>query len=263
LNLTQFGEAYSAVIVRAFAEMSRAGEELLGPTGRGIVQISVTPSFAAFGALPHLDRLRNIDSALDFKIEARNTRVDFDTESIDAAVQLGAPSGRGLTSHRVFRSTLVPLAHPRIRDVYPRMKDERDLAMIPLIELNHVPKLWERWFAQSRFVIELPELTLSSDSLLAALQMAEAGVGAVLAPLPLVAPLVSSGRLSMLLPPRSPPKAPGFYLSYRTKDAGTAKIRSIRTWVKEIVQALDRQVAEMPFKVHDWNERPDPPRQSS
>lgn len=82
---------------------------------------------------------------------------------------------------------------------------------------------------------------LSSDSLLAALQMAESGVGAVLAPLPLVAPLVASGRLKVLLRPRSLPEAPDFHLVYRTADANTARIKSIRRWLKDIVVSLERQ----------------------
>jgi len=82
---------------------------------------------------------------------------------------------------------------------------------------------------------------LSSDSLLAALQMAEAGVGVVLAPLPLVAPLVSAKRLAVLLPPRALPEAPDFHLVYRREDAGTVRIKSIRRWLKAIVAALERQ----------------------
>jgi LysR family glycine cleavage system transcriptional activator len=114
---------------------------------------------------------------------------------------------------------------------------------MPLIELNNIPGLWEHWFAQADLATESPDLMLSSDSLLAALQMAEAGVGVVLAPLPLVAPLVSAKRLAVLPPPRALPEAPDFHLIYRREDAGTARIKSIRRWLKEIVAALERQAA--------------------
>src|SRR5262245_11314870 len=45
--LTKDGEAYGASILKAFAEMSRAGEGLLNKAGRDIVRVSASPSFAA------------------------------------------------------------------------------------------------------------------------------------------------------------------------------------------------------------------------
>lgn len=241
LTLTKQGEAYGASILKAFAEMGRAGESLLGRTGSEIVRVSASPSFAAFAALPHIEKLKAINTSLDVRLEARNTNVDFDTESIDAAIQVGATTGRGLNAHRIFRSKLAPLAHRELSLKYGPVKTEKDVVRMPLIELNNIPGLWVHWLAQFDAAIKLPDLVLSSDSLLAALQMAEAGVGAVLAPLPLVAPLVSSRRLTVLLPPRALPEAPDFHLVYRREDASTARIRSIRAWLKEITAALERQ----------------------
>ena len=243
LALTKQGETYGASILKAFAEMSRAGEGLLGRMGSEIVRVSASPSFAAFAALPHIEKLKALNTSLDVRLEARNTSVDFDTESIDAAIQVGVPPERGLNAHRIFRSRLAPLAHPDLCGRHAPIRTERDIAKMPLIELNNIPGLWEHWFAQADLGIKLPDLMLSSDSLLAALQMAEAGVGAVLAPLPLVAPLVSSGRLTVLLPPRALPEAPDFHLIYRRQDANTARIKSIRRWLKQIVSALERQAA--------------------
>lgn len=243
LALTKQGESYGASILKAFAEMSRAGESLMGRSGGEIVRVSASPSFAAFAALPHIEELKAINTSLEVRLEARNTSVDFDTESIDAAIQVGIPAERGLNAHRVFRSRLAPLARQDLCARYAPVKTERDIAKLPLIELNNIPGLWEPWFAHADPGIKVPDLKLSSDSLLAALQMAEAGVGVVLGPLPLVAPLVSSGRLKVLLPPRLVPEAPDFHLVYRKEDAGTSRIKSIRRWLKEIVAALEHQAA--------------------
>jgi LysR family glycine cleavage system transcriptional activator len=243
LALTKQGEAYGASILKAFAEMSRAGESLMGGSRGEIVRVSASPSFAAFGALPHIEVLKAINTSLELRIEARNTSVDFDTESIDAAVQVAVPTQRGLNAHRICRSRLAPLARQDLCARYAPVKTERDIAGLPLIELNNVPGLWEHWFAQANAGVKVPDLNLSSDSLLAALQMAEAGVGVVLGPLPLVAPLVLSGRLNVLLPPRLLPEAPDFHLVYRKEDASTSRIKSIRRWLKEIVASLEHQAA--------------------
>ncbi|MCA6100497.1 LysR substrate-binding domain-containing protein [Bradyrhizobium australafricanum] len=241
LLLTRDGEAYGASIQKAFSEMSRAGEGLLGKSGSDIVRVSASPSFAAFAALPHIEKLKSMNGSLEVRLEARNTNVDFGAESIDAAIQVGPPLDRQLSGHRVFRSKLVPLVHPELCDRHGPIKTERDIARLPLIELNNIPGLWTHWFRRVDPSIGVPDLVLSSDSLLAALQMAESGVGAVLAPLPLVAPLVSSGRLKMLVKPRTLPEAPDFHLVYRTEDATTARIKSIRRWVEEIAATLERQ----------------------
>lgn len=239
--LTKDGEAYGASILKAFAEMSRAGEGLLNQAGRDIVRVSASPSFAALAALPHLARFKIRNSALDVRIEARNTGVDFETESIDAAIQVCIPPFHGLIAHRLFRSKMAPLAHPDLCKRHGAVKSAKDLARMPLIELNNIPGLWERWFAKIDRKIKVNELSLSSDSLLAAIQMAECGVGAVLAPFPLLAPTVASGRLNVLLPPTVLLEAPDFHLLYRKEDAGTPKIKAVRRWLKEIVAELEHR----------------------
>ncbi len=99
---------------------------------------------------------------------------------------------------------------------------------MPLIELNNIPGMWERWFAKADNKIKLHELSLSSDSLLAAIQMAESGVGVVLAPFPLTASVVAAGRLKTIFRPSLLMEKRDFHLVYRKEDADSAKIRAIR-----------------------------------
>jgi hypothetical protein len=54
-----------------------------------ILRMSASPSFAAFAAVPHLEKLRTIDASLDVRFEARNTNADFETENVDAATRNG------------------------------------------------------------------------------------------------------------------------------------------------------------------------------
>jgi LysR family glycine cleavage system transcriptional activator len=239
--LTKDGETYGASVLKAFAELSRAGETLLNKGRKEIVRISVSPSFAAFAALPYLEKFKSINSSLDLRLEARNTHVDFETESIDAAVQVISPPIRGLDTYRLFRSKLAPLAHPDLCEKFAPIRTAKDLARMPLIELNNIPRLWERWFAKADRKIKLNELNLSSDSLLAAIQMAEAGVGVVLAPFPLTASVVASGRLKTVFRPSLPMDSPDFHLLYRKGDANTAGIRAVRRWLKDVIAELEHE----------------------
>ncbi len=236
---TADGTVYGASVVKVFSELSRAGETLLTKGQKEIVRVSASPAFAAFAALPNIERFKLSNAALDLRLEARNTRVDFDTEVIDAAIEVGSPPFRGLQAHRLFRSKLAPLAHRTLCEKYAPVKTASDLANMPLIELNNIPGLWERWFAKADRKARVPPLNLSSDSLLAAIQMAESGVGVLLAPFPLVASATASGRLQALFRPSLLIERPDFYLVYRKADATTDKIKAIRRWLKEVIAELE------------------------
>lgn len=239
--LTKDGAMYGASVLKVFAELSRAGETLLSKERREIVRVSASPSFATFAALPHLQKFKSAHSMLDLRLEARNTEVDFDTESIDAAIQVGGPPFRGLHAHRLFRSKLAPLAHPDLCEKFGPLRSARDLARMPLIELNNIPGMWEQWFAKADPRIKLNELSLSSDSLLAAIQMAESGLGVVLAPFPLTASVVESGRLRAVFRPSLLMEKRDFHLVYRKEDSGNAKIKAIRRWLKDVIAELEHR----------------------
>lgn len=237
---TAEGSAYGAAVLKVFSELSRAGETLLRDGRQEIVRVSASPSFAAFAALPHIQKFKALNSDFDLRLEARNTRVDFDTEVVDAAIQVGNPPFPGLTAHRLFRTKLAPLAHPALCNEFPPVKTARDLAKMPLIELSNIPGLWERWFLASDNRVKAPEPSVTSDSLLAAIQMAESGVGVVLAPFPLAFSVVATGRLRALFPPTLPMDRPDFHLVYRKDDATTDKIKVLRKWLKAVVAELER-----------------------
>ncbi len=240
--LTKDGEVYGASILKAFAEMSRAGEGLLNKAGSEIVRVSASPSFAALAALPHLVRFKTSNSALDVRLEARNSGVDFETESIDAAVQVCTPPCHGLIAHRLFRSKLAPLAHPDLCKKHGPVKSAKDLARLPLIELNNIPGLWERWVAKIDRKVKLNELSLVERQSACCHSNGRVRVWArCWRPFPLVAPVVASGRLSALLPPRVLLEAPDFHLLYRKEDANTPKIKAVRRWLKEIVAELEQR----------------------
>ena len=112
---------------------------------------------------------------------------------------------------------------------------------MPLIELNNIPGMWEQWFAKADRRIKLNELSLSSDSLLAAIQMAESGVGVVLAPFPLAASVVAAGRLKALFRPSLLMDKRDFHLVYRKEDATSAKIKAIRKWLKDVIAELEQR----------------------
>jgi LysR family glycine cleavage system transcriptional activator len=83
------------------------------------------------------------------------------------------------------------------------------------------------------------ELRLSSDSLLAAVQMAESGVGVLLAPFPLMTSLVSAGQFEVLVAHFLSIDRPDFHLLYRRRDAGGDKIKAIKSWLTAVISDME------------------------
>jgi LysR family glycine cleavage system transcriptional activator len=239
LVLTENGSAYGAAVVKVLAELSRAGKLFSEEASDGVFRVSA----AMFAALPNVEEFKSRNPSLDLRLEARNTDVDFDLEAIDAAIQVGGPPYPGLQSHRLFQSRIRPLARRSLREKFGPIKTPRDIAKMPLIELNIVPGLWHRWFAVVDRRVKVGELRLSSDSLLAAVQMAESGVGVLLAPFPLLTALVSTGHLEVLVPQLLRIDRPDFHLVYRRRDAGSTKIKAIRSWLTVVIADMETKAA--------------------
>lgn len=241
LVLTPDGVAYGATVSKLFAELSKAGDVLLRNGHDNVLKVTASPSVAMFAALPYVGDFKSRNRSLDLRLEARNTGVDFDAEDLDAAIQVGNPPFPGLHSHRLFQSRVGPIAHPTLANKFGPIRTAKDLARMPLIELNIVPGLWDRWFAHADRRVKVGQLDLSSDSLLAAIQMAEAGAGVILAPFPLVTALVSTGRLGLLCRPLMLLDRPDFYLLCRKRDAGSPKIKTLKFWLNSVAAKLEQQ----------------------
>lgn len=240
IELTENGAIYASAVLSAFNELFRASD-LLEDRKRGpIVRVSVTPTFAMLAALPHLERFRIDNPGLDLRLEAKNTLADFERDNIDAAVQFGEPPFGSLTYHRLLRSRAAPCADSKLLDRFAPIQHPEDLTKLPLIKVATAPELWPRWFEEYEPQVATKEPDLVGDSLLTAIQMARSSMGVVLAPFPLIAPLVNSGALTVMaqwgskgMPLRD------FYFTHRGVDGSSEKIKAVHKWLKVVSKALE------------------------
>jgi LysR family glycine cleavage system transcriptional activator len=81
---------------------------------------------------------------------------------------------------------------------------------------------------------------MSGDSLLVALQMAMSGQGVLLAPFPLVFPLVANGSLKALTKWGSMKVSHrDFYFTHRRVDRPSDKIKAVQRWLKQVAAQLE------------------------
>jgi LysR family transcriptional regulator, glycine cleavage system transcriptional activator len=244
IALTESGAVYAAAVLNAFNELFRASDLLDVRKRDRVVRVSVTPTFAMLAALPHLEQFRKASSNLDLRLEARNTTVDFAKDGIDAAVQLGTPPVPGLIFHRLLRSRVAPCAAPIFLERFGPISTVRDLSRLPLIEFSTVPNSWRAWFQVNDPDLSSVEPELLGDSLLTALQMARSGMGVILAPFPLVSPMITSGALKALtLWPSFKLGSRDFYFTYRKVHEASSRIKAVHKWLKVIARDLEAESA--------------------
>lgn len=236
--LTPDGRAYGQSILRAFTDIARASGIFKTRSAVQIARIGIAPSFATMADIADSDTLKYGKAKWDIQLEVRDADVDFETETIDAAIHGGYPLRSGLVSHRLFRSRIVALAAKQLWDRHAPIRGPRDLLKMPLIEFGKTNDGWRRWFSQIDPTIEAPLPRLRSDTLATGVQMAEAGLGVILGPLPLVSRHVKSKRLVDRLSVSVESRMRDYYLVYREIDESSAKIKAIRKWVDETASRL-------------------------
>jgi LysR family transcriptional regulator, glycine cleavage system transcriptional activator len=240
--LTESGAVYAAAVLTAFNELFRASDLLDARKRDRLVRVSVTPTFATLAALPHLEQFRMASSNFDLRLEARNTPVDFVNDTIDAAIQLATPPMPGLILHRLFRSRIAPCAAPNFLERFGPIRTIEDLSKLSLIEFSTAPKGWRAWFQANAPELSLAEPELVGDSLLTGLQMARSGMGVILAPFPLVSPMITSGALKVLaLWQPLNMDSRDFYFTYRKVDEISTRIKVVHQWLNLVVRSLEAE----------------------
>jgi len=245
IELTESGSIYASAVLSAFNELFR-GSDLLEDRKRGpTVRVSVTPTFAMLAALPHLEKFRIDNPGLDLRLEAKNTPADFERDNIDAAVQFGEPPFGSLTYHRLLKSRAAPCADRKLLDRFAPIQRPSDLRRLPLIKFATAPDLWQRWFEEYDAQVAAKEPDLIGDSLLTAIQMARSSMGVILAPFPLIAPLVGSGALTVMMHWASKSMAlRDFYFTYRKVDGSSKKIKAVHKWLKLVAKTLENEATK-------------------
>lgn len=250
VRLTNEGAIYAPPIIQAFSHLFRANELLEGLRKDPVVHVITTPTFAMLAALPHLEDFRKANPKLHLQLEARNTSLNADAELFDAAVCVGSPPFEGLTAYRLFNSRLVPLAHKKLWDRFAPIKAARDIARMPLIDFLGTQVVWHKWLREIDPIsgTQKDEPYLVSDSLLTAIQMAESGMGVILAPLPLLIPRVVSGALcAPPIPSLDFGGGSDFYFVCGSAVQDSLKVKAVYKWLVDVAEKLELEAKRLGF----------------
>lgn len=189
VELTLEGEAWLPHVRSAFGSLRNSSEALFG-SGRGRLTISASQSIIELWLLPRLKKLRGITAG---QLSVQTMVLGAHDATLDDVIRIRYGSGGWPHDHKLqlFSERIAPLASPVLAQSGGRWTEW------PRIACSGPRPGWNDW--ASRFGIPTtPVPGLRLDTFLSALGAARAGMGVLLASLPLCAADLAAGRLVRL-----------------------------------------------------------------
>lgn len=233
VTLTAVGASYARELGIALDRIASASERVRSADRSGTLTISTTPSFALKWLLPRLADFQASHPELDVRLSTSNALADFRTQDIDIAIRYGRGRWAGLSSSLLARTTLLPVASPRLKESGNPIDAPSDLAHHTILHLLN--DNWPEWLAAAG----VPELDLQRgprySDIGIMMQAAIEGHGVALGQSLLVKDDLATGRLVELFGLRIPAGA-AYYLVGPTGSLKRPKVRAFHAW---LVDALD------------------------
>jgi LysR family glycine cleavage system transcriptional activator len=243
VDLTPEGARLLELVGPQFESIERALQEFSAPPADQLT-ISVMPSVASSWLVPRLPRFVAAHQHLQLNVQSCVDLVNFERESVDAALRFGPGEWPGVRAEHLFDDWLTPIASPELikRLGRPTLKQ---LADWPL--LRDPENVWAKWF--DAFGGTLPKRYIAHfDNTETLHSAAVEGMGIALGRLTMAQPLVKSGQL-VLLSRRRLRSDYAHYLVYPPRSAQHPALLAFRAWLLDEAQHYAQEPGRMPRPV--------------
>lgn len=214
VELTADGEAYLPHIENALSVIKRGTADLFGRPRKRIT-IAAPASVLSLWIAPRLKKMEITSSSVEMSFSSIHREVDYETTASDYQVRYGNGKWAGRKSILLYTEELAPACAPSLLNTVS-LKDWHTLSFLTVKGSRDG---WREW-AQARKFSPIIASRFRFDSFIAALHAAEAGVGVLLASLPLIQENLKRNSLALLDP--EPHKMPtGAWITWpqeRTED---------------------------------------------
>ena len=229
LVLTEDAQMYLAGLREAFDMMDAATARLVAGESRGVLTVSVLPSFAAKWLVPRLGRFREAHPGIDVRLAPSHELVDFARDDVDIGIRAGAGHYPGLRTVRLLAEDMFPVCAPALIDGQPPLRAPADLRRHTLLHDDGYAAwgLWLRAAGASAVEAEQGPIFLDASMPLLA---AAAGQGVALARGELAGGDLAEGRLVRPFA-LSLPAEFAYYVVCPEAYAERPKIRAFREWL--------------------------------
>jgi len=229
LSLTDAGRLYLQVVRDAFDRLAVGTEQLLQRQKSGVLNISMSPNFAAKWLVHRLSGFVAVHPEIDLRISACRHHVDFAREDIDLAIRHGEGHWPGLAVTRLCAEELFPVCSPALARGAKAIRDPGDLRRHTLLHLDDRQD-WRKWLdAAGAEGVDLTRGVIFNQASIV-IDAAVDGQGVALTRTALAARDLLAGRLVRPFALGLPvPYA--YYLVCPTATVGQTKIVAFQDWL--------------------------------
>ena len=228
--LTPLGHRLHGAAAAAFDPLRAAWAELRRGPQQAPLVLGCPGSVLARWVIPRLDRLARERPELQLHLSASDTAPDTQLSGLDAALLIASPPWpQDWQVHVLAPERIGPVVGPRwpgaesLHDAPPQA-----LAAHALLHTASRPQAWRDWAA--RVGVDADELHMGTgfDHLYYLLEAAVAGMGIAIAPEPLVADDIATGRL---LAPWGFIETDAQWVLCAPKRAANSRIEALADWL--------------------------------
>jgi LysR family glycine cleavage system transcriptional activator len=197
ITLTAAGRQLLPGVQRGLREMNQAIRLLEQDRSRGVLNVSVMPSFMQRWLAHRLAEFYNANPEIDLRINSSNAVVDFNTTDFHVAIRFGPGHWSGLRAVKMMDDWIVPVCSPELLKESGPMEKVEDLRNHNLLVVDD--QMWNEWVG-SLGGTEIERNWPALDDSLSLMIMAEQGHGVALVRWSLVVRDLEAGRLVRAIP---------------------------------------------------------------
>lgn len=234
LRLTDAGQAALPTLSQGFDKLAQGVEQMRAHSERGVLTISVSPSFGAMWLVPRLEDFRRRHPDIEIRIDGTDRLVDVARGEADVALRYGPGGYNGVRVDRLFGQVNTPVCSPALlRGAHPlRQPDDLRHHTLLHVEWKDAEASWRMWLLAAGLhdIDSTRGPRFNQESM--AVQAARDGHGVALVGDMLVADDLATGRLVRPFDPSlSTPLTFSYYLLSAPDRAGQPKVAAFRDWL--------------------------------
>lgn len=194
LVLTDEGRALLPVVSESFARIADAAERITAGAQSQILNVTLTPAFAAKWLTPRFSRFWQRHPEIDLRLHHSISLIDFAREDMDMGVRAGRGEWPGLEAEFLLPIDLTPVCSPALLDGPHPLRTPSDLRHHTLLHEDNQED-WVQWIRLAGVTDVDPRSGRVFNDSPSMIQVALDGQGVALGRTALIADDFRSGKL--------------------------------------------------------------------
>lgn len=239
LTLTEAAERALPDIQAGLGLLSQGLEKMKQSPTSGVLNVTVSPAFAAKWLLPKLHRFQSTCPDTDVRLDMSRHSIDFVAQHIDIGVRYGLGQWAGLNAEKLMDEEVFPVCSPTLLKQKSFSKPEELLNTTLIhdlsVETHKAFPTWSQWLDKAGAPEHMAEHNLRINNSAGVLQSAIDGAGIALARSVMAKDDLSAGRLIRLFPDISFESPLAYYIVHRQDQTELARVQVFKKWLLEEV----------------------------